>query len=55
MAILLNLFCIAAVIARRRRIEEDVAVEKYSRWVRLSGIGVPFAGIAAYIGLVYFR
>ena len=53
-AIGLNLYCISLVLERYRRREEPEAVLRLSRQILVSGAGVPFAGAAAWIGLVYF-
>jgi hypothetical protein len=54
-AVTLNLYCIGVVVARYRRRADVSSVERDSKRVRLSGLGIPFALVAAYIGVMYFR
>jgi hypothetical protein len=54
-AVGLNLYCIGVVLVRYRRIDDDAALVRLGRRVRLSALGIPFAMVAAYIGLFYFR
>lgn len=55
MAIGVNLFCVAMVIFRMRRLDDANALRRYSYRIRLSGAAVPFGLAAATLGLVYFR
>jgi hypothetical protein len=50
----LNIFCAVMVVLRYVRRIDPVAVGRYAARVRWSGVGVPFALVAAYIGLAYF-
>ncbi len=46
-----NLVCVALVVWRHRgRVD---AIEKRSRWVRATGIGIPGGLVALYLGLGY--
>jgi len=54
-AVSLNLYCVGVVFARRKREDDARSVERLSKRVRLSGLGIPFAMLAAYVGLIYFR
>jgi hypothetical protein len=50
-----NLWCVAHVIARRRRMDDLAALRRHGQRVRVSAvIGVPFAAIALYVGLIHF-
>ncbi len=54
-AIFLNLYCIAGVVERYRSARDPDALARLGWHIRLSGIGIPFALFAAYLGLAYFR
>jgi hypothetical protein len=54
-AVMINLYCCAVVIARYRCRANAGAVRRYRRHVRASALGVPFGAAAAYIGLAYFH
>ncbi len=53
-AVALNLYCIGAVVARARATSDD-ARRRWTRHVRASALGIPFAITAAALGLTYFR
>jgi hypothetical protein len=48
-----NLYCVILVV-RRRRQTDTAAIRAYRRPIQLSLAGVPFALMAAYLGLRYF-
>ncbi len=50
-----NLTCVLVVILRYRRLDDRASLFRHSRHVRLTGVGVPFALLAAYLGLAFFR
>lgn len=50
----LNAYCAAAVILRRRHADCPARMRGYAKHVRLSTLGVPFAALAAYLGIAYF-
>jgi hypothetical protein len=53
-AVAANLWCVVHVV-RRRRTGDLRAVRRHGRWVRVTAsVGVPFAAVALYLGLVYF-
>ena len=52
-AIGVNLWCVGVVVGRRRQTEHDKLAE-YRRRVLWTGVGIPFAVAAMYIGLAYF-
>jgi hypothetical protein len=54
LAIGMNAYCIVQVL-RRRRVEDIATLERLSARVRLSGLGIPPALVALYVGLIYFR
>jgi hypothetical protein len=49
-----NLYCAAMVVLRYRRRHDLSARHRYDSRVRWSVLGIPFAGVAAYIGLVHY-
>lgn len=53
-AIGVNLYCSLMVILRYRARADADAVGRYGRRVRLSGLGIPFGAVAAYVGLTHF-
>lgn len=53
-AVAVNLWCVAHVIERRRRIDDAASLRRHGRRVRIAAIGVPFAAVALYLGLVHF-
>lgn len=53
-ALSLNLYCAAMVIKRYRRRNDQAALGRLQRRVRLSILGLPFGAVSAYIGLRYF-
>ncbi len=53
-AVLLNVYCVVHVVLRHRRSGDRAALQDHRRRVLLSGLGVPPALVAAYLGLVYF-
>ncbi len=53
-AIGVNGWCVAMVVARRRLAHAPEAVAHYRRRVLLAGAGAPFAFVAVYIGLAFF-
>jgi hypothetical protein len=50
----LNIFCAVMVVLRYVHPHDAAVVLRYASRVRWSGVGVPFALVAAYIGLAYF-
>ncbi len=54
LAAALNLYCIGAVVARARATDAN-ARRRWTRHVRASAFGIPFAVTAAVLGLAYFR
>ncbi len=54
-AVMINAYCVVAVIRRKRQMDDAAALQRWSRRVRLSATGVPFAAVATVIGLAYFR
>jgi hypothetical protein len=53
-AVATNLYASAMVVARHRAGGDAAAIRRYTTRIRLSGVGVPFAVVAAYIGVSYF-
>ncbi|MDH5492585.1 MAG: hypothetical protein OEY14_11600 [Myxococcales bacterium] len=53
--LLSNLVCVVYVIQRHRRRRDPEAVRALTRAVELTGLGIPFALGAAYLGLAYFH
>lgn len=53
LAISLNLYCFVMVLLRHRT-REPQKRRQYHQRVLFSGVGFPFAMVAAYLGLVYF-
>jgi hypothetical protein len=50
-----NLWCVAHVIARYRRANDAQALRAHGRRIIAAAfVGVPFAAVALYLGLVYF-
>jgi hypothetical protein len=54
-AIAFNLACVVLVVIRHRLRADERVVARYSRLVRLAGLGIPFAAAAGVIGIGYFR
>lgn len=50
-----NLYCGGLVVRRHRQLGDTFLLRKYHRRIIATGAGVPFALIAAYLGLMYFR
>ncbi len=50
-AIALNAYCMVHVVLRHRRADDPEALARHRRRVMLSGLGIPPALVAAYIGL----
>lgn len=53
-AVAANLACVGFVVVRYRRRDDEGARRYWSRYVRLSIVALPFALVAAYLGLRYF-
>lgn len=54
-AVAANLWCVAHVVARKRRSDDPAAVTRHARWVRVTAtVGLPFGAVALYLGLAYF-
>jgi hypothetical protein len=53
-AITLNLYCVVEVVLRYRRRADPAALARHRRGVFFSTAGIPFAAVAAYLGLRYF-
>ena len=53
-AVSVNLYCATMVVLRYKRRHDRSARRRYDAHVRWSGLGIPFAGVAAYIGLVHY-
>jgi hypothetical protein len=51
-AIALNLFCVGLVVARRRAADDPARLERLSRAVRWTAVGVPFGLAALVLGLL---
>ena len=51
-AIVLNLVCVGLVIQRRLRMHDVAALERISRRIRITAVGVPFGLFAAVLGFV---
>jgi hypothetical protein len=49
-----NLYCAVMVVLRYLHRQDPVAVRRYHVRVRWSGVGIPFAAVAAYIGLAHY-
>ena len=55
LAVSANLWCVVHVFARQRRQADPVELRRQGRLVRLTAVvGLPFAGVALYLGLGYF-
>lgn len=54
-AVAINLYCTVMVVLRYRHRESSPQVERYRARVLLSGLGIPFALVAAWIGLSGYR
>jgi len=50
-----NVAAAVVVVKRQRHRDDPAALARFGRWVKLSGLGVPFALVALYIGLARFR
>src|SRR5262249_15621129 len=53
-AVAVNLYCAVMVVLRYLHRHEPAAVRRYQIRVRWSGLGIPFASVAAYIGLAHY-
>ncbi len=55
-AVAANVYCVAVVVRRYVARADRVAVRRHSARIRLVAptIGLPFAAVAAYVGLAYF-
>ncbi len=54
-AVVANLACVGVVVARYRRRDDGDALRRLGLAVRLAGLAAPFALVAAWLGLAYFR
>lgn len=50
-----NAVSVVAVVLRRRRLDDPEALRVWTWRVRLTGAGLPFFLVAAWLGLVHFR
>lgn len=50
-AIACNLYCVAVVVRRQRRLDDPSELARWRTYVFLSGVGVPFGLAALYLGL----
>ncbi len=49
-----NLYCAVMVVLRYLHRHDPAVVRRYHVRVRWSGLGIPFAAVAAYIGLAHY-
>lgn len=50
-----NLYCEGLVIRRNAQLADIARLRQYHRRIIATGAGVPFALVAAYMGLMFFR
>jgi hypothetical protein len=53
-AVFANILSVAIVVVRYSKRGDAIALDRYSRWVKISALGVPFGLIAAYMGFRNF-